>query len=188
MDLSELKAGTAQHLVTYAGLEAQDAGKLVDALCQAAQGELLTMVSGSEPYPSSMTDLRALRLRYICQAAERLLSPREVAILFKTTDSGAQTLLTRMERLYPAAVDRYLDRLVATAGRFDTDGDAEHPRVIFYFPQLGAWEHAIAKLERAGATDIQRSKAGLTIETPKLLPSREAAQHLLGIPDSAKRK
>ena len=73
--------------------------QLVAALCEAAQAELLSMVSGGEPYPSSMSDLRALRLRYMCQAAERLLTTREVSVLFHTTDSGAQSLLTRMEVL-----------------------------------------------------------------------------------------
>jgi hypothetical protein len=182
MNIDSLRSTTVEHLTAYAGLPEVDAKKLVSALCDAAQAELLTMISGSEPYPTSMSDLRALRLRYICQAAERLLSPREVAILFRTTDSSAQTLLTRMERLYPAAIDRYLDALVAKTGYWKAVGnDAKNPRIIIDFPQLGAWEHATTKLERASATDIRTSRVALTIETPAALPDRTAATDLLGI-------
>jgi len=181
IDLKPLKSTTVQHLQSYAGLDAETAETLVDALCNAAQAELLTMVSGNEPYPTSMSDLRALRLRYICQAAERLLTPRQVAVLFRTTDSAAQTLLTRMERLYPAAVERYLDALVAEGYWKSAGGSAKDRRVLLFFLQLGALEHAVSKLERAGVTDMQVSRSALTIETPELLPSGERVTEYLSL-------
>lgn len=179
MDLGPLEIETIEHLKSYAGLSQAQAKTLVEALCDAAQAEVLTMVSGSEPYPTSMSDLRALRLRYICQASERLLSPREVAILFRTTDSAVQTLLTRMERLYPAAVEHYLDELVK-AGYWKPKGAAGKVRVVLEFRQLGAWEHALAKLDRAGVTDMQPNRTALTIETPKVLPQGGEVTDLLG--------
>lgn len=187
-ELNSLKRSTAAHLAAYARLSEQDAKTLVDALCDAAQAEMLTMISGAEPYPTSMSDLRALRLRYICQAAGRMLTPREVGILFRTTDSSAQTLLTKMQRLYPAAVDDYLDALVVSTGHFELIGDKKGAtRVLFEFPQLGAWERALAKLEWAGATDIKASRTALTIETPLKLTNGKSAIEALGLPAEAKR-
>jgi hypothetical protein len=191
MDVAAMRDSTQAYLKTYIGLDDAAAARLVQAVCDAAQAELLGMVSGGGPYPSSMADLRALRLRYMCEAAERLLTTQEVAILFRTTDNGAQTLLTRMEVLYPAAVARYLDELVASTGKWEEAGHPGAYRYLIQFGQLGAWQHAISMLQQAGCFDVPAVKSRLTIEPPITVgPGKGQRDTLvvLGIPKSAKKK
>lgn len=185
MDIDSLRAETQLHLENYVGLSAEKAGSLVDAVCSAAQAELLGMISSGEPYPSSMSDLKALRLRYLCEAAERLLATQEVAVLFRVTDSAAQTLLTRMEVLYPAAVTRYLDALVETTGKAEDAGQAGDFRYRIRFTQLGAWQHAISMLQQAGLDDLRPTRSTLSIEPPRTIGSGKTARptlDILGIP------
>jgi hypothetical protein len=189
MDVDALRRATEKHLQDYAKLPEDSARRLVAAVAEAAQAELLGMISGGEPYPTSMSDLRALRLRYICQAAGRLLTTREVSVLFRTTDSGAQSLLTRMEVLYPAAVASYLDNLVAESGHWKLSGNADDPRYLIDFEDLGAWQHAIALLQDAGCTDLRRVRTSLTLEPPRNFPPPDGddTRMLLGLPDKAER-
>jgi hypothetical protein len=190
MNVQAIKSETQGHLESYANLDSQAAERLVEALCDAAQAELLGMVSGGEPYPSSMSDLRALRLRYMCQAAERLLTTQEVAVLFRTTDGGADNLLTRMEVLYPAAVVKYLAVLVATSGRWKEAGQPGAFRYLIEFEQLGAWQHAISMLRQAGCTEIRGVRAKLTIEPPRTIETdgtKRDTREILGLPANAKR-
>lgn len=189
MNTAPLRIYTEQHLQQYAKLSGSASKQLVAALCEAAQAELLSMVSGGEPYPSSMSDLRALRLRYMCQAAERLLTTREVSVLFHTTDSGAQSLLTRMEVLYPAAVAKYLDDLVSSTGHWKLSGKPDDPRYLLDFEQLGAWQHAGAMLEDAGGNDLRRNRTALTLEPPRTLGGEQSVDTRvhLRLPDAAER-
>jgi|NGEPerStandDraft_6_1074524.scaffolds.fasta_scaffold56324_3 hypothetical protein len=57
MHIPTLRANTQAHLEAYVGLDASMAAALVDAVRDAAQAEVLGMVSGGEPYPSSMGNL-----------------------------------------------------------------------------------------------------------------------------------
>lgn len=186
MDIAALRAKTKQHLEDRVGLDPRNAASLVDALCEAAQADLLNAVSSGEPYPSNMADLRALRLRYMCEAAQRLLTTPEVATIFRVTDSGAETLLTRMEVLYPAAVDRYLAALVASAGKAENAGGAGDYRYRIRFTQRGAWEHAISMLQRAGCSDVRPTASNRTIEPPRKLGSGKTERDICDVLGLAK--
>ena len=188
MEIAALKAKTQQHVQDHVGLEASRAAGLVDALCEAAQADLLNAVSSGEPYPSNMTDLRALRLRYMCEAAQRLLSVQEVATVFRLTDSGAEGLLTRMEVLYPAAVDQYLDELVASDGKAESAGGAGDYRYRIRFTQRGAWEHAISILQRAGCDDVRSTASTRTIEPPRKIATGKSERDTCDILGIAKPK
>ena len=71
----------------YAGLTDAAADELVRAVVSAAEREALETVAGGEPVPSSIADARALRLRYICEAARRVLKPREVEVVMRVAPS-----------------------------------------------------------------------------------------------------
>jgi hypothetical protein len=186
MELSALKHRTLQYLQDHTDLDPTAAEALVGAVCDAAQADLLNAISGGEPYPSSMSDLRALRLRYMCEAAQRLFTTQEVAIVFRITNSAAQTLLTRMEVLYPSAVDRYLDALVInSASKAENAGEAGDYRYRIRFTQRGAWEHAIAMLQRVGCSDTRPTASTLTIEPPRKSGTGKAQRDtcdILGVP------
>jgi hypothetical protein len=186
MDIEGLKQRTIAHLKTYAGLDDQAAKDLTEAVCEAAQVELLEMVAGGEPYPTSMTELRLLRLRYMCEAARRLLTTQEVAVVFRTTETAAQTLITRMQAAYPDAVARYLDALVRNTGHAEEAGDAQHGfRYLIRFDELAAWEHAIHRLRQAGCTDLREKRSDRSINPPRKFKSDQQGEQevltLLGI-------
>jgi hypothetical protein len=72
-------------LVTLAGLSRDDAEALVESALKAATDQTLETITGSGPLPSSMTATRAQQLHYVCLNAKRILSQREVEVLFRAT-------------------------------------------------------------------------------------------------------
>jgi hypothetical protein len=181
MNINALQDGARTHLVKYVGLDAAAAQKLVTALCDAAQAELLDMVSGGEPYPSSMSELRVLRLRYICEAAGRRLTASEVAVLFRTTEGSAETLLTRMQATYPDAVSKYLDQLVVASAHPEEVGAANDFRYEIRFDELAAWEHAVRKLRLAGCSDLKEAKSTKSMTPPREVGEGNGAQDVLDL-------
>lgn len=170
--------------MAYAGLNKETAESLVSAVCDAAQFELLEMISGGEPYPTSMSELRILRLRYMFEAAGRQLTTQEVAVLFRITDAAAQTLLTRMQAVYPDAVAEYLDELVRTSGHAKKAGEAGDLTYLITFDSRPPWAHAIRKLREAGCNPIREDADKRTIQPPREFgPGRnkQDSAQLLGI-------
>ena len=167
MDVEATKAEAVDHLMTYAGISEDAAKSLVDALCDAAQFEWLGMISGGEPYPTSMSELRLLRLRYMFEAAQRRLTTQEVAVLFRITESAADTLLKRMQAVYPDAFADYLDELVRTSAHAKKSGEAPPWRYLITFDSGPAWAHAIHKLRAAGCNDLREDSWKRTIEPPR---------------------
>lgn len=81
--------------------------KLLAAIKLAAEDELLGPIVGSEPVPTAMGDLRALRLRRICEHAERSLSAHEIAAVFRMSTRQAVRLHDHMESSYPLLAKRW---------------------------------------------------------------------------------
>jgi hypothetical protein len=78
-----------------------DRAKLLEAIKLAAEDEFLGSMVGSEPVPTAMGGLRALRLRRICQYLERALSAHEIAAIFRVSTRQAVRLHDQMESTYP---------------------------------------------------------------------------------------
>jgi hypothetical protein len=94
-------------LEDYAGLDATQAGSLLDAVLAAAELETLEVLAGDAPAPSSLADARALRLRYLTEKAKRALKPREVEVILRVAPSVALSTLRRINATYPRVVDEY---------------------------------------------------------------------------------
>src|SRR5215218_3197635 len=94
-------ASAAKALQTYAGHSAAEAKRVVDAVVEGAKREALELIAGTESFPSAVNDVRALRLRYICEQLGRVLRPIEVEVVFRLPPSSARTLVRRMTATYP---------------------------------------------------------------------------------------
>lgn len=81
--------------------------KLLKAIKLAAEDEFLGSMIGSEPVPTALSDLRALRLRRICEYAGRSLSAHEIAAIFRMSTRQAVRLHDQMESSYPLLAKKW---------------------------------------------------------------------------------
>ena len=110
------REAAAATLGEYAGLDAESAKRLVDAVVAGAEREALELLGGDAPVPSSLADARALRLRYITEAANRALKPREVEVILGCHPrSFSSTSAT--DATYPRTVDGFLEPWCRTQPR-----------------------------------------------------------------------
>jgi hypothetical protein len=168
-----------QVLTTFGGLSDEDAEQLVEAVVTAARAEVLDQIAGAAPAPSSVVDLRALRLRYICAAVGRMLSRREVELLFRLTPTAADSVIRRLQALYPAAVEEFLAALVAR-GSVTATGTAggENEGWEIYFPEPAGLEHARQLLDRRRLGDAARvNRQAQTLRVPRVVTARAGQAH-----------
>lgn len=139
------------------GLTATEAErlKLIEAIKLAAEDEFLGSMVGSEPMPTAMSDLRALRLRRICDHAKRSLSAHEIAAIFRISTRKAVRLHDDMESAYPllakqwqlAAVEQAATKVVLPV---DIPAN-EQANIVVMFKRREGPLAAERLIERAGA-------------------------------------
>ena len=101
----------------YARTPSEEVDSLITAVKVAAEAEFLGAIVGSDPQPTAMGDLRALRLRRICEAMQRSLTALEVAAIFRVSSQQAGRLIDRMEASYPLAVNEFRSKAVVAAAK-----------------------------------------------------------------------
>ena len=105
-----------ERLRTLGGLSHAQAGALTDAALAGAVDQAFELVNGSSAVPTSMTTSKADQLRFICDRAGRMLTQREVEILFRVTAMSARSILTTMLATYEEALrEKFLARMRADA-------------------------------------------------------------------------
>lgn len=132
----------------------EDLDGLLDAIESAGRDEAFDLIAGTDPIPSNMSDLRALRLRRICETLKRELTVREIQIVFRIGESAAKSVDARMRATYPrqmadikSARVEAMHKAVAKVSREKIDGEQ------FYkvrFSQRPALEFARELLIDAG--------------------------------------
>lgn len=88
----------------YGGVAEDEAKAFVEALKRTASQEVLGTIVGDEPIPTSVLELRSLRLRRLSANLKRTLTVREIAAVFRISRQQATTLAKRMEASYPQVV------------------------------------------------------------------------------------
>lgn len=173
VDLSK-RAKAAERFKSLAGLPKEEAETLVDAALQAAVNQMLDTIMGSGPMPSALTLTRADQLHYVCLQAGRILTQREVGVLFRTTPGNARSIITAAsatyeEALHAQAIAEMRSDGLATAIGSDTDGF----RWRVKFTQSATYNTAHDELERLGLLPWADPKPSTltiefdqTIETP----------------------
>jgi hypothetical protein len=143
------KQEAVDRFVSLAGLSPPDAETLVEAALQAAVDQALDTMMGSGPVPSAMTAARADNLRYVCLQAGRVLTQREVGVLFRTTPASARSILVTMSAIYEQALHAQFVaemRGAATVEQTGTKDQGLNWKVRF--SQRAAYDTARAELER----------------------------------------
>jgi hypothetical protein len=148
---SQKRLEAIDRFVSLAGLSGPDAKTLVDAALQAAIDQTLDTIMGSGPVPSAMTATRAEGLRYVCLQAGRVLTQREVGVLFRTTPSNARSILTTMSATYEQALHHQFVTEMRGAATVEQIGTLDQGlRWSVRFSQRAAFDTARAELERLG--------------------------------------
>lgn len=156
-----------ENLRTYAGLDQADATRLVEAVKDAVTREALDVISGDSPVPSGMVDARALRLRLICEAAGRVLRPREVEVLFRLPPAAATSVDRRMRATYPRAVDTFLRDRIKELATAEPAGEKPNWRYRIYFDDPVGLEYAQQLLQRQGLTrNVRVERAQQILDVP----------------------
>ena len=135
--------------VSLAGLSQSSAEALVEAALQAAVDQALDTMMGSGPVPSAVTAIRADNLRYVCLEAGRVLTRREVGVLFRTTPTSARSILVTMSAIYEQALHaQFVAEMRAAATVEATGNNANGLNWKVRFSQRAAYDTARAELER----------------------------------------
>jgi len=152
--------------VSLAGLPEPAAEALVEAALQAAVNQALETIGGSGAVPSALTASRADELRYVCLRSGRVLSQREVGVLFRTTPANARSILTTMTATYEQALHEEFVKEMRDAAKVTSAGSANSGlRWKVRFSQQSAYDTARAELERLGLLNfIDADSSALTIE------------------------
>jgi hypothetical protein len=160
-----------ERLTTLGGLKQDEAGVLIDAALKGAVDQALELVNGSSAVPTSMTTSKADQLRFICDRAGRMLSQREVEILFRVTATTARSILTTMLATYEESLrEKFLDRMrsdakVLASGTVDTALSW-----TLRFSESSTFDAAWAELSRLGVlTECDVNAARRTITLPRAL-------------------
>lgn len=173
----------ATTLGEYAGLDAESSKRLVDAVLAGAEREALELLGGDAPVPSSLADARALRLRYITEAANRALKPREVEVILRLSPSAALAALRRLNATYPRSVDSFLRSVVRETATVTSTGDQDAGyRFQIYFDEPAALEYAYQILQRRGLThDVHVKRQDQVLDLPRRIGDVDPLT-VLGIP------
>jgi hypothetical protein len=163
------RAAAERALQDYVGLTQQDAKALLRAVLAAAETEALELIAGNTPVPSSVADGRALRLKLICDAAGRMLRPREVEVVLRVPPATAAATIRRMIATYPASVDAHLRETVRRTATVTPTGSTETGlRYSVYFDEPAALDFAHQLLQRRGLTrDVRVRRAEQTLDLPR---------------------
>jgi hypothetical protein len=159
----------ADRLVTLAGLAKGEAEDLVEAALQAAEDQTLETITGAGPLPSSMTATRAQQLHYVCLNAKRILTEREVEVLFRATPAQARTIMTTMYATYEQALrGHFRDQMIEDAAVTASGTEGTELTWTIRFTERSSYEFTLDELNRLGLDRWATTSASrLTIVLPR---------------------
>ena len=187
MDIDkEQRARAVERLTSLGGLSQQDAAALVDAAVAGAVDHAFELVNGSGPVPTAMTTTKADQLRFICERAGRLLTQREVEILFRVTPTAAKSIMTTMLATYEEALrEKFLTRMRADVKVIASGNDDNGLTWTLRFNDSANVDVAWSELERLGLANLSERISSRKIEIPRERSvsgaKKQATLPLLGI-------
>jgi hypothetical protein len=140
-----------ERLRALGGLSEEGAGGLVDAALAGAVDHAFELVNGSGPVPTAMTTSKADQLRWICERAGRLVSQREVEILFRITATSARSILNTMLATYEEGLRaKFLDRMRRDATVLRSGSNETGLTWTLRFTEPSTFDAAWSELARLG--------------------------------------
>jgi hypothetical protein len=154
-------------LVTLGGLTQTQAAELVDAAVAGAVDQAFELINGSSAVPTSMAAAKADQLRFICDRAGRMLSQREVEILFRVTARSARSIVTTMLASYEEALhEKFLARMRDDAKVIATGTDDAGLSWTLRFSESSTLDAAWGELTRLGLiadADVNATRRTITL-------------------------
>lgn len=144
-------AHAVDRLKTLGGLSQEQATALVDAVVAGAIDHAFELINGSGPVPTSMSTAKADQLRWVCERVGRLVSQREVEILFRITPTSARTVLNTMLATYEEGLrDQFLERMRTDATVLPSGSDDVGLTWTLRFTEASTFDAAWSELLRLG--------------------------------------
>lgn len=164
------RAKAAERLKALGGLTQSKAEAIIDAALAGAIDQAFELVNGSGPVPTSMTTSKADQLRFICERAGRLLSQREVEIVFRVTGGAARSIVTTMLATYEEALrEKFVDRMRADAKVIPSGSTEGGLTWTLRFSETGTADVAWSELERLGLSSVSERIGSRKITIPREL-------------------
>lgn len=163
---NQFDASVKQFLEAFAGTSPDESAYFVAALRATALEEVLGAVVGDEPIPSSVSELRSLRLRRISANLGRTLTEAEIAAVFRIPHSSAGSLARRMEASYPQVVSTFRKGAVKRSiEKIDLPNkpDADSAEVRLHFRWQSGSDAAREILGRVSGTASVRYEGRLVV-------------------------
>jgi hypothetical protein len=136
--------------MTLGGLSHDRATALVDAMVDGAVDHAFELINGSGPVPTSMSTSKADQLRWICERLGRLVTQREVEILFRITPTSARTILNTMLATYEEGLhEQFLARMRDDATVVPSGTEDAGLTWTLRFTEASTYETAMSELARA---------------------------------------
>jgi hypothetical protein len=186
-------AHAVDRLVMLGGLSKSEATGLVDATLAGAVDHAFELISGDGPVPTSMTTSKADQLRWICDRLGRLVSQREVELVFRITPATARTILNTMLATYEEGLrEQFLDRMRTDATVLATGSDEEGLTWTLRFSEASTYEAAWTELARLGLLGEAEGNVGqrkVTVPRSARIGGRAKPADVLdalGVPEPAR--
>jgi hypothetical protein len=143
-------AHAVERLRTLGGLSHGRATALVDAIVDGAVDHAFELINGSGPVPTSMSTSKADQLRWICERLGRLVTQREVEIVFRITPTSARTILNTMLATYEEGLhEQFLARMRDDATVVPSGTEDAGLTWTLRFTEASTYETAQSELARA---------------------------------------
>jgi hypothetical protein len=142
----------AEGVLKTAGSTA-DLTVFLDAIEKAGKEEAFDLIAGTDPIPSNMGDLRALRLRRICEIVKRELTIREIEIIFRIGTSAAKVVDGKMRATYPQqmlSIRSAREEAMREGAKVTLEGSGDDQRFKIRFAQPSLADFARELIEEAG--------------------------------------
>lgn len=169
-----------ERLVSLAGMSQESAAGVVQAWLQAGIDEAFELTLGAGSVPSSLTAAHAERLQHACRNAGRILTQREVEVLFRAKSASARSILTTMRASYePALREQFLaamrnDAVVRASGTEDAGLTWQ-----IRFSESSLHEIAWAEVVRLGYRDVAEDNISRkTITFPRAIRGEDPLKQL----------
>lgn len=167
--------------MSLGGLSQAAAEQLADAAVQGAIDHAFELINGTGPVPTAMTAAKANQLRFICDRAGRLLSQREVEILFRVPSTQARSILTTMGATYEEALrEKFVERMRADVTVVASGTDTGGLTWTLRFSEPSAYDIGWSELQRLGLAGMADTNvARRTLIIPRKVPSDGKQQDTL---------
>lgn len=174
------RSKSIERLISHGGLEEGTAASLVDAAVAGAVDHAFELINGSSAVPTAMNTARADMLRFICDRAGRLVSQREVEILFRVTGTTARSTINTMMATYEEALrDEFVARMRADAKVLKTGNEDDGLTWTIRFSESSTFDTAWSEIQRVGlATETESNSSRRAIVVPRKIGDTDVLETL----------